>query len=294
VQYDGPLPSSETAAVHLETVRGDLQAPSPVPDAIFDVYRRVYAYDPRPLNASVTSTERRPAWDRDTIEFDAAYGVNERVRAYLFLPKIATPPFQTVVLFPSSDSTRLASSRDMSLTSVSLLLSTGRAVMYPIYKGTYERAVPDVHGPAAARDLRVAWSRDIGRSIDYLSTRRDVDSSRIAFYGTSLGGDAGVILVPLESRFKAAILQGSGLNRAAAPEIDPINFAPRLRVPVLMLNGLYDFVRPLETSQQPLFQLLGSAEKKHVVFETGHSLATGDVASTVSEWLDHYLGAVSR
>jgi hypothetical protein len=294
VQYDGPLPSSETAAVHLETVRGDLQAPSPVPDAIFDVYRRVYAYDPRPLNASVTSTERRPAWDRDTIEFDAAYGVNERVRAYLFLPKIATPPFQTVVLFPSSDSTRLASSRDMSLTSVSLLLSTGRAVMYPIYKGTYERAVPDVHGPAAARDLRVAWSRDIGRSIDYLSTRRDVDSSRIAFYGTSLGGDAGVILVPLESRFKAAILQGSGLNRAAAPEIDPINFAPRLRVPVLMLNGLYDFERPLETSQQPLFQLLGSAEKKHVVFETGHSLATGDVASTVSEWLDRYLGAVRR
>jgi dienelactone hydrolase len=293
-QYDAPLPHAETAAVHLETLGGDLRTHAPVPDEIFDVYRREYAYDPRPLNASIEATIHRPLWDRDTVAFDAAYGAGERVRAYLFLPKNMTPPFQTVVIFPSSDSKRLASSGDMSLAAVDLAMSTGRAVLYPVYKGTYERAVPDVEGPAAARDLRIAWSRDLGRSIDYLSTRREIDSTRIAFYGTSLGGDAGIVLVPLEPRFKAAILQGSGLNRAAAPDIDPINFAPRLHVPVLMLNGRYDFERPLETSQTPLFQLIGSVEKKHAVFESGHSLATGDVASAVREWLDRYLGPPRR
>ena len=293
-RYDGALPESERAAVRLETLDGDLQTRTPVPDAIFDVYRRVYAYDPRPLNAGIESNEHRPTWDRETIEFDAAYGAGERVRAYLFLPKNATPPFQTVVLFPSADSTRLASSRDMSLTSVSLLVSTGRAVMYPIYKGTYERAVSALHGPAAARELRVAWSRDLGRSIDYLLTRRDIDSDRIAFYGTSLGADEGVVLVALETRFKTAILQGGGLSASAAPEIDPVNFAPRLHIPVLMLNGRYDFERPLETSQRRLFALLGSLDKKHEVFESGHSLATADVAASVRAWLDQHLGATRR
>ena len=125
-------------------------------------------------------------------------------------------------------------------------------------------------------------------------TRSDIDSARIAFYGASLGGDAGIILVPLEPRIKAAILQGSGLTRSPAPEIDPVNFAPRFHVPVLMLNGRYDFERPLDTSQTPLFERLGSPAKNRMVFENGHSLASRDVAGAVSEWLDRYLGSTGR
>ena len=37
-------------------------------------------------------------WKEEKITFDAAYG-NERVIAYLFLPKTASPPYQTVVVF---------------------------------------------------------------------------------------------------------------------------------------------------------------------------------------------------
>jgi len=292
-RYDEALPAPQDAPVRLETLRGDLPARVPVSDEIFDVYRRQFAYDPRPLNASTETNDARDGWDRQIVTFDAAYGPGERVRAYLFFPKHVSPPFQTVVVFPSADSRRLSSSRDMSLTIVDLIAATGRAVMYPVYKGTYERAVPAADGPAAARDLRIAWSRDLGRSIDYLATRPDIDSGRIAFYGTSLGGDAGIILVPLEPRLRAAILQSSGLSRSMAPEIDPVNFAPRLRIPVLLLNGRYDFERPLETSQRALFQLLGSTSKDHLVFDTGHTLASGDVASAVTKWLDRYLGPVA-
>ena len=292
-RYDGPLPDAETADVRLGAHGAGRLKSVPVPDEIFDIYRREFAYDPRPLNANVEASDAGHGWQKQTISFDAAYA-NERVRALLFLPANAAPPYQTVVLFPSSDARRLRSSADMSLASVAMLTSTGRAVMYPVYKGTYERGIRGVEGPSAARDLRIAWSRDLGRSIDYLATRRDIDISRLAYFGTSLGGDAGVILVALEPRFKTAILQGSGLWRSVAPDADPVNFAPRLRIPVLMLNGRFDFERPLDTSQQPLFDLLGSPEKHHLVLESGHTLAPAIVAASVEEWLDRYLGRVRR
>ena len=34
-----------------------------------------------------------------------------------------------------------------------------------------------------------AWSRDLGRAIDYLETRSDIDRTRLAFYGVSAGAD---------------------------------------------------------------------------------------------------------
>ena len=42
------------------------------------------------------------------------------------------------------------------------------------------------------------------------------------------------------------------------PEEDPVNFLPRIRIPVLMLSGKYDSGFPLELSQKPFFRLLGS------------------------------------
>ena len=80
----------------------------------------------------------------------------------------------------------------------------------------------------------------------------------------------------------------------SAPEIDPLNYAPRVRIPTLMLNGRYDFESPFETAQRPLFDLLGSPaeHKRHTVFEKGHALPVEDVARTILPWLDRYLGHV--
>ncbi len=102
--------------------------------------------------------------------FDAAYG-GERMRAHLFLPKNASPPYQTVVFFPAGDAFRLQDSRNMSLAWASFIIHSGRAFLYPVYKGTYERMGPDTNGVNAERDLMIAWSRDLGRAIDYLETR---------------------------------------------------------------------------------------------------------------------------
>jgi hypothetical protein len=51
---------------------------------------------------------------------------------------------------------------------------------------------------------------------------------------------------------------------------------------------------PLETSQIPMFRLLGAADtdKRHVVLEGGHVAFNQDVIREVLGWLDRYLGPV--
>jgi len=293
-QYLRPLPSSAAAAapVPIEALVPDALKQAPVGDAIFAVYRRQYAYDPGPLNALVEATEETETWSKQTIAFDTAYP-GERMRAYLFLPKHGSPPYQTVVFFPAADAFHLRSSRDMSMFNGDFIIRSGRAFLYPVYKGTYERSSDGEMGTNAERDLMIAWSRDLGRAIDYLQTRSDIDSARLAFYGVSTGADAGVILTAIEPRIKTAILQGTGLLDVRIPETDVLNYAPRVQIPTLVLTGRYDFETPFETAQRPLFALFGTPpeHKRHVVFETGHALPIDGVAREVLPWLDRYLGA---
>ena len=103
----------------------------------------------RSSTATVESVEEAEHWRREKVSFDAAYG-RERVPAYLFLPRNARPPYQTVVFWPAGEATRLRSSADIRLKYVEFLLRSGRAVLHPIYKGTYERRC-GTQGRAAPR-----------------------------------------------------------------------------------------------------------------------------------------------
>ena len=292
-KYIKPLAPALGARVQIEGLVRDVRKETPVSDDIFAVYRRQHAYDRTPLNAVIEATEETETWLKHTVALDAAYG-GERMRAFLFLPKNASPPYQTVIFFPGADAFVLPSSRDMSLVRVSFIIPSGRAFLYPVYKGTYERSMADETGPNAERDLQIAWSRDLGRAIDYLETRSDIDRSRLAFYGLSAGAGVGVFLTALEPRLKTSVLQGAGIWDVSSPETDPLNYAPRVRIPTLILNALYDFDSPVETAQRPLFDLLGTPaeHKRHRIFESGHAIPVGDVAGEVLPWLDRYLGPV--
>ena len=134
------------------------------------VARSVYRYDPRPLDARLERSEDAPDWRRETVTFDAAYG-KERVIAYLYLPKSAAPPYQTIVYFPGGDAPLLRSSRQLNLTNVEFVIRSGRALVFPVYQGTYERG-PAQAGPNAFRDVTIARVKDFGRVIDYIETRQ--------------------------------------------------------------------------------------------------------------------------
>jgi dienelactone hydrolase len=138
-------------------------------------------------------------------------------------------------------------------------------------------------------------SKDLGRSIDYLETRPEIDGKKLAYYGLSMGARLGPVLTAIEGRFKTSVLVAGGMGQAKPlPEMDAVNFAPRARIPVLMLNGRNDYAFPLETSQVPLFRLLGAPEKdkRHVVFDAGHVPPRQLLIKETLDWLDRYLGPV--
>jgi cephalosporin-C deacetylase-like acetyl esterase len=228
----------------------------------------------------------------------AAYG-NERVIAYLLLPKKTAPALQTVVLFPASAGIHTASSENVHPNQLDFILKSGRALMYPVYKGTFERRdnlKSDYPNTSSSwRDHVIAWSKDLGRSIDYLETRPEIDIDKPAYFGFSWGGAMGAIMPSNENRIKACIfLVGGFYLQRTLPEVDQINFAPRVKQPVLMLSGRYDFVYPVDTSQMPLYRLLGTPQshKRHVLFDTAHSIPRNDLIKEALDWLDHYLGPV--
>jgi len=293
-RYLRPPPPSLVAPIHPEHLGRDVRKLAPVNDDIFEVYRRQFAYDRTPLNARVEETSTTEAWQRQNVSFDAAYG-GERLHAHLFLPRNAAAPYQTVIFFPPVEITVARSSSELSLTWAEPLLRSGRAVVYPIFQGTFERRPAfERLGPSELRDLRIAWSRDLGRTIDYLETRSDVDQARLTFYAVGRGAGP-VVLIALEPRLKFSVLQGSGvaLWGNISPEIDAINFAPRIRIPTFMLNARYDFANPI-ASQKALFELLGTPldQKTHTVIDVGRGIPLEVVAGEILPWLDRHLGPV--
>jgi formylglycine-generating enzyme required for sulfatase activity/dienelactone hydrolase len=293
-------PPTAAAAARIEVVTRDFRNEKAVADEVFKAYAALYAYDKGELNAQVEETAAMESWSRAKVTFDAAYG-HERVPAYLFLPKNAPPPFQTVVYFPGGFA---FSDHTLDLSSVEdaydFLLKSGRALIVPIYKGTYERRDGFVVGrnpPAFQRDHVIAWAKDLGRSLDYLETRKDIDGTKVAYFGLSMGAFWGTLLPAVEKRIKTAILWSGGLEPTIhyLPEADPFNFVTHVTIPVLMLNARYDTFYPLESSQRPLFHFLGTAakDKKHVIYDGGHGVFPRPGGTReILDWLDKYLGPV--
>jgi hypothetical protein len=81
----------------------------------------------------------------------------------------------------------------------------------------------------------------------------------------------------------------------ATPEVDPFNFVRHVTIPVLMLNGRYDYYLAVESSQRPFFHYLGTPEnnKKLVIYEGGHgAFPRPEAVRECLDWLDKYLGPV--
>ena len=277
----------------------DFHAEKPVDDATFAMYLRQFAYDKRPLDAKIEEEKPMPLGVRQKITFNAAYG-GERMMAYLFLPPGGKPPLQTVVVFPGSGVIETRSSESLDPGRVDFLLKSGRAIMHPIYKGTFERG-GDLHSDYASesatyRDYVIMWEKDLARSIDYIETRQDLDATRLAYYGISWGGALGAILPAVEQRVKVNILYVAGLGfQRALPEVDIVNYIGRVKQPTLILNGELDFFFPAETSQKPMFELLGTpaADKQRMVFPGAHSVPRTEMIKESLQWLDRYLGPVN-
>ncbi len=294
VRYSRPV--AETLKGPLTRQVRDYSSEKPATEEQFLVYKSLYSYDRSPLDAKVEAQENNdPAWRIEKITFNAAYG-NERVVAYLYLPKNAATPYQTVVHFPAGFAPMMNKMDSLSLHWIRFIVQSGRAVLYPVYKGTYERRIRTaISGPLAWRDLKIQMCKDLSRSVDYVESRQDLNHNKLGYYGISMGSITALPCLAVDNRFQAIVLQAGGLpSGESPPESDAINFVSRIRAPVLMINGRNDFDTPFDQLQVPLFRLLGSppGQKRHFLVESGHVVPRNLVVKETLDWFDRYLGPV--
>jgi dienelactone hydrolase len=271
------------------------------------VRRRLSAYDAAPLNVSEDATIELPMGGvAKRVSIDAAYR-SERMPVYVIEPEDTKPPYQTIVFLggldilvrPGSDAWVQQFSRFLDFARKS-----GRMVVMPIFSGSLERNEDGRslqrfnQGPVSRSDMVMEWSKDAGRTLDYLESRGDVDTDRIAFIGLSLGAAVSSILVSRDDRFATMILWSGGFAASAFPESAPGNIfaVESIDVPVLMLNGRHDFVFPYATHQRTYFERLGTPDehKRHIAWDVGHfSFPVGEFIRANLDWLDGYLGPVA-
>jgi len=285
----------------------DFYKAKPVPDSVFQTYKEQFSYDKTGLDARVEwKKESSEDWTEEKVTFKAAYE-NERMIAHLFLPRKGSPPYQTVIFYPGGGVVAQPSSENLDKywefeDRLSLIVKNGRAVLFPIYEGTFERS--DVaYAPVGANpnsylrtELLIKIIKDFRRCIDYLETRSDIDSQKLAYFGWSSGGSRGAMIPAVEDRLKASILAVGGLSGAGRLEVRDINYVGRVRVPTLMLNGRYDLDVPYETSGKPFFDLLGTPkeDKRQKLYETDHYVPINEIIKETLAWLDKYLGPVNK
>ena len=106
-----------------------------------------------------------------------------------------------------------------------------------------------------------------------------------------------VFLTAERDRIQYAMLFVGGLieDGFLHERLDPIQFLPHIRLPVLMVNGTMDSIFPFETSAKPMYDLLASDDKTMVPFAGGHNLwglMGAAVKDEVLKWLDDHLGPV--
>jgi dienelactone hydrolase len=296
IRYVEPEPNLANLTRVIDMPFRDFLAETPVPDAVFELFACQFRYDPAPLEARIEAEETNVIGRMQTVTLAAAYG-RERLTVYVFLPEQSRPPYPTVVVFPGSNAIHTRVFNPFDLRRIDFLTRSGRAVALPVYKGTYHRG-GELHSDYPSetvqhRDYVIMWARDLGRAIDYLATRDDMDVTRLAYFGLSWGGYLGAIMPAIEKRIRVNVLYVAGLVfQRALPEVDQINYITRVTQPTLMLNGEIDFFFPVETAQKPMFQLLGTPpeHKRRLTYRGGHSVPRVEMIKETLAWLDRYQG----
>ena len=274
----------------------DLTRRGVISDDVFQARLDSHRYDrSRPLLATVDSTVEL-AWGAtmQSVTIDAANG--DRMVVRLHFPTDLEPPFQPVIFFGGGNMVRSSEMEDPQ-PPLPQLIRTGRVLVEPAYDGTFHRndgrTMTRLLGEGQ-RQILSSWIQDLGRTIDYLTERPDVDHTQVAYLGISLGATLVPSLLPFEPRIRAAVLYSGGLPvMSPQPRLDATTaLAARMRIPVLMLGGENDFHVP-EDHQRALFEAFGAPESDKVlrIYESGHwPLPMGDVIRETVDFLDRHVG----
>lgn len=277
----------------------------PMSDDAFAAMRFQFTVGARtPVDVQVVKFAESDAWTAE--EVTLTYARDDVLNVYIVLPRGARQALQPVLYgFPGMGGP-VRPNRDVleHLRTADVVVAGGRALVMPIWMDQYQRAQPATADPEVYADRfrreAVQFYQDGVRTIDYLATRNDMSAQAVGFMGVSNGSIAiAPPLLVMEGRIRAAVLASAGVwlwpTPIATPSMDVVNYAPRILIPTLMINGRYDSVMPYELSQVRLFDLLGTPadDKRHVLFDVSHfTFPHSQLAKEVNDWFDKYLGLV--
>jgi dienelactone hydrolase len=225
-----------------------------------------------PLEATEQLLQRTQLFTQYKVRFRST--PTETVPALLDVPAEGTGPFPCLVFLHG-----IGQEKEFLNEIAQPFMRSGFAMLAFDQVGRGERKAEDPEGLDALKQLRRRCAQtviDARRAVDYLQTRQDLDTKRLALVGASLGGIVGVDAVAMEPRFRAAWIIYAGGNiplilrenalfgtsgfygRVVArvggfllKPIDPLyhvaQISPR---PILLQNGKHDRLIPAECAQQ--------------------------------------------
>jgi len=277
---------------------GDRSPSRPLSSEASTAVKAFFSYDRNiPLSARVADSSKTASYRREKIVFTGANG--RRVPALLAIPTRATARVPVVLALHAGAGSKEDWWQSDSFERGSLvtdrLIASGIAVLALDAELHGERAATSDFDSFRAmwfdkqwfdwiRDALVLTVKDYRRALDYLTTRTDIDTSRVGVIGYSLGGIAALQLAAVEPRLRVVVSCVGGLDEPWLFPIAPINLAAELgRLPVLLLGGRTD---PLvsEPKMLALNNAIAGSSHRLVFFASGHQLPPM-YADTAAAWL---------
>lgn len=263
------------------------QTPPPIGDQAFATLAEFFVYEP---GGGARLIER----------VDTAGGIRERivfdwdgrsVPAFLSIPNGAAGRLPAVVLVDGLAGTKSrwwqadGWPRGLSLTRA--LMDAGFVVIAldapfhgeRIAEGGFEDPWSMRQRTGRMRDMLTRTAIEQRRAIDYLATRAEVDTTRIAILGLSMGGVVSHIVAAVDPRVKAVVAGVTPLTWIT-PALHVANFAPRIRQPILLLMGRTDSYYTPEAAARHL-ALIASETKELAMYDVGHRLPSEYVGRAV-------------
>ncbi len=271
---------------------------TPVDNATFEGFLSHYKYDRKQLDVQIEEVVETEDWIREKVTFAGID--NDRIIAYLFLPKRATKPFQCLSFMPGYDIFLGRTTPEYIEWFLAPHIKAGRAVWGVVPKGAVERPfkqepiVPS-RTSVSYRDRIIYWSTEFSIGLDYLATREDIDMDRISHIGFSMGSSwVGIMHTAVERRYRSIVFVGAGIIPwlvSVLPEVNQVNFAPRIEAPKLVLQGKYDEVIVYSTMTKPFYDMLPQPKRLALV-DGGHMPPLELRVPIINNWLDETLGPV--
>jgi dienelactone hydrolase len=285
------------AGLLLAVTSASAQEHRPMDAPAYAVATSLFTYDAKlPFNPHVISHTDTVGFTRDKIAINGWRG--SRIPLLLAIPKDSAAKHPLIVLLDGIGGWKerwwLATSWSRGRLLVDSLLASGYAVVMSdmpasgerTYENDFETSESFIGKLPQWQDFGIQNTIEVRRLLDYLQTRPEIDADRIGALGLSHGGMMTFILSAIDPRIRVAVA-GLAPQQKIPDVLLPLNYAPHIGIPFLMMAGRQDSWYTASQVQETE-NALGSKQKQLVWYDVGHRLPP-EYAGAAVAWFRNYL-----